>query len=230
MKHFEGNTVKDLEKAKFGHVGAEVKKKPPVKKELKPVDWDQVAIEIRAGILTDRQIGAKHGRSHTAIQKWADKNGIERNLTTRIRQRAEMKVAKALVAKQGCQESGNLTQEQTIDLASEVSATIVIKQQGRIGRHLKVATALLDELESQTIDRALYENLGELMAVPDKNGLDRLNELYRKVISTPSRIDSHKKAIETEKSLIAMERQAFSIDDAPPASGSTFEANLDAIA
>ena len=205
------------------------KKKPPVE-ELKAVDWDQVAIDVRAGILTDRQIGAKHGRSHGAIQKYAKKHSIERDLSERIRQRAAIKVAKASVAKVGSQEVANLTQEQTIDLASEVSATIVIKQKGRIGRHLQVATALLDELESQTINRELYDQLGELMLNPDKNGIDRLNELYRKVITTSARIDSHKKAVETEKTLIALERQAFSIDDAPPSTVNTFEANLDLLA
>ena len=178
----------------------------------KPVDWDAVAIDIRAGILTDREIGAKHGRSHTSIQKYAAKHGIERDLTARIQQKTKAKVAKAQVAKESCQERVKLTQEQTIEIAAEAAATIVIKQQGRIGRHLRLSESLLAELESQTIDRALYEQLGELMAAPDENGIDRLNELYRKILSTPSRIDSHKKAVETEKTLVALERQAFNLD------------------
>ena len=77
---------------------------------------------------------------------------------------------------------------------------------------MRLSESLLSELESQTIDRTLYEQLGELMAAPDENGIDRLNELYRKIISTPSRIDSHKKAVETEKTLVALERQAFNLD------------------
>lgn len=187
------------------------------KDKTQPVDWEQVGMDIRFGVLTDRQIGDKHGRSHTSIQKYAKKHGIERDLTTRIQQKAKAKVAKAQVAKEGCQALAKLTQEQTIEFASEVQATIVIKQQGRIGRHMQLAQTLIDELESQTIDRELYEHLGELMVNPDKNGMDKLNELYRKVITTSQRIDSHKKAVETEKSLIAMERQAFNIGDAPPA-------------
>ena len=178
----------------------------------KPVDWDAVAIDIRAGILTDREIGAKHGRSHTSIQKYAAKHGIERDLTARIQQKTKAKVAKAQVAKESCQERVKLTQEQTIEIAAEAAATIVIKQQGRIGRHLRLSESLLAELESQTIDRSLYEQLGELMAAPDENGIDRLNELYKKILSTPSRIDSHKKAVETEKTLVALERQAFNLD------------------
>jgi hypothetical protein len=179
----------------------------------KPVDWDQVAIDIRAGILTDRQIGEKHGRSHGAIHQYAKKNNIERNLTARIRERTETKLSKAALSKKTIQERAKLTQEQTIEIAAEVQATIVIKQQGRIGRHLSVSEALIAELESQTIDRELYEKLGELMESPDENGNDKLNDLYRKVISTSSRIDSHKKAVETERVLIALERQAFGLKD-----------------
>ena len=178
----------------------------------KPVDWDAVAIDIRAGILTDREIGAKHGRSHGNIQQYANKHGIERDLTTRIQHKTKAKLAKAQLAKETSQERAKLTEEQTIEIAAEAAATIVIKQQGRIGRHLRLSESLLSELESQTIDRTLYEQLGELMAAPDENGIDRLNELYRKIISTPSRIDSHKKAVETEKTLVALERQAFNLD------------------
>ena len=178
----------------------------------KPVDWDAVAIDIRAGILTDREIGAKHGRSHGAIQQYAKKHGIERDLTTRIQHKTKAKLAKAQLAKETSQERAKLTEEQTIEIAAEAAATIVIKQQGRIGRHLRLSESLLSELESQTIDRTLYEQLGELISATDENGIDRLNELYRKIISTPSRIDSHKKAVETEKTLVALERQAFNLD------------------
>ena len=200
----------------------------PVKKP--PVDWDQVAIDYRAGILTDRQIGEKHNRSFGAIQQFAKKHGIERDLASRIKQRIATKLVAALekteLAKktsqaetsqaktsQGKKTSAyDVLQDHTIDLAAEVAATIVIKQRGRIGRQLHISHRLLDELESQTVDRELYEHLGNLMIDPEKNR-DLLNELYRKTISTASRIDAHKKAVEVEKMLIGMERQAFNIGD-----------------
>ena len=36
-----------------------------------------------------------------------------------------------------------------------------------------------------------------------------MNELYRKVISTPARIDAHKKAVETARMLIDMSAQGI---------------------
>ena len=113
----------------------------------KPVDWDAVAIDIRARILTDREIGAKHGRSHGAIQQYAKKHGIERDLTTRIQHKTKAKLAKAQLAKETSQERAKLTEEQTIEIAAEAAATIVIKQQGRIGRHLRLSGSVLSVLE-----------------------------------------------------------------------------------
>ena len=190
------------------------------KEKKAPVDWDQVAIDYRAGILTDRQIGEKHGRSYGSIQQYAKKHGIERDLSSRIAQRTDAKLVKASLVKQSSQAQGKITQEHIIEVAAEARSIIVIKQQGRIGRHLGVSAALLAELEAQTIDRDLYVNLGEMMANPDENG-DKLNDLYRKVISTSGRIDAHKKAVETEKNLIALERQAFGLDDVKLAESET---------
>ena len=52
-----------------------------------------------------------------------------------------------------------------------------------------------------------------MMATPDENGNDRLNELYRKVISLPSQTDTAKKLAETLKTKIELERKVFKIED-----------------
>jgi hypothetical protein len=41
--------------------------------------------------------------------------------------------------------------------------------------------------------------------------MDRLNDLYKKVISTPGRVDTAKKLIESMKTVIGMEREAYNI-------------------
>lgn len=175
-------------------------------------DIDRVALEMeyRAGILPYRELAKKFGISAARITQIAGEEEWERDLTAKIQAKTEAKLNRAMLNAIVNKPSEN----QIVEIVAEVQATIVIKQQGRIGRHLGLSQALLAELESQTIDRELYENLAELMVNPDKNGMDKLNELYRKVITTSQRIDSHKKAVETEKALIAMERQAFNIGDA----------------
>ena len=45
----------------------------------------------------------------------------------------------------------------------------------------------------------------------DDKGMDKMNDLYRKVVSTPSRIDSVKKLADTLKTLVGLEREAWGI-------------------
>ena len=46
---------------------------------------------------------------------------------------------------------------------------------------------------------------------PNENGIDRLNELYLKVVGIPSRVESIKKISETLKTLITLEREAYGL-------------------
>ena len=59
----------------------------------------------------------------------------------------------------------------------------------------------------------LLEMLGELMWSPDDKGNDKVNDLYMKIISMPGRVKSMKDLSDTLKTLIALERQAFGLDD-----------------
>jgi len=188
----------------------------------KTVDWELIEKHYRAGLLTLMQMAEIGGVTEGAIRKRAKRDDWTRDLSAKIKAKTEELVRKEAVRKASTKNS-LVSEKEAITIGAEAAATIVILQQGRIGRHLKVSQSLLDELESQTIDKALYEQLGEMMHSPDERGMDKLNDLYRKVITTSSRIDSHKKAVETERALIAMERQAFNIDDAPPESSGTYE-------
>ena len=50
-----------------------------------------------------------------------------------------------------------------------------------------------------------------------RQDINRLNDIYKKVISTPGRVDTAKKLIETMKSVVSMEREAYGIDALPVA-------------
>jgi len=68
-----------------------------------------------------------------------------------------------------------------------------------------------------------------LMRSEDDKGVDKLNDLYRKVIATPQRIDSLKKLAETLKHLIYLEREAFDIVPAPTPGDNALQAIAKAI-
>ncbi|HHD7578734.1 TPA: hypothetical protein ACOVI3_002944, partial [Escherichia coli] len=52
-----------------------------------------------------------------------------------------------------------------------------------------------------------------IMFDPDDKGRDRLNEIYQKVISLPSRVKSMKDLSDSLKTLIGLEREAYSIEN-----------------
>ncbi|EDT2653802.1 hypothetical protein Y608_004945, partial [Salmonella enterica subsp. enterica] len=65
-------------------------------------------------------------------------------------------------------------------------------------------------------DVGALEQLGDIMFAPDDKGRDRLNETYQKVISLPSRVKSLKDLSDSLKTLIGLEREAWSISTVEP--------------
>lgn len=176
-------------------------------------DWERIEADYRAGLLSVREIAASQGISHTAIQKKAKAEGWERDLAKRIQDKAEALVAKREVASQVATETA-ATDRVIVEANAEVIASIRLEHRKDIARSRSLAMALLGELEAQTGDIELFEQLGELLRSPDDKGMDRLNDLYQKVISTPGRIDGMKKLSETLKNLIGLEREAYGLVDA----------------
>jgi len=182
----------------------------------KPViDWDAVEPHYRAGIRSLKDMAAEFGCSDAAIIKHAKAHKWSRNLKAKIQQRAAEKVSAAMVSAE-VSALTKVTENLRIEVESEVQSRITLSHRADITRGRKLTMALMEELEMQTGSAEDFEKLGELMAAPDDKGFDKLNELYRKVISTPGRIDSVKKISETLKNLIALEREAFGLDSAKP--------------
>lgn len=184
------------------------------KKERRVVDWAAVELDYRTGGLTDRALGAKHGVSHTAIQKRAKKEGWVKDLSARIRQQAEDKVAKESVAKEVASESA-ATERQVIEANAELLANVIRGHRSDVGRLRGVVSVLLDKVETILTESELFEQIGTICASPDDQGADKLNFLYRKVIELPSQTDTTKKLAETMKVLIELERKVFKLDAQP---------------
>ncbi|HEF4749739.1 TPA: hypothetical protein SAO13_003744 [Burkholderia multivorans] len=173
-------------------------------------DWERIEADYRAGVLSVREIAAAQGISHTAINKRAKAEGWERDLSKRIQAKADALVSRREVSSAVSTET-SIPDRVIVEANAEVIARIRLAHRGDIARSRKVAMSLLDELEQQTGNLDLFEQLGELLRSPDDKGIDKLNDLYQKVISTPTRIDGMKKLAETLKTLIGLEREAYNI-------------------
>lgn len=183
--------------------------------DKQPTDWERIEQLYRAGLLSVREIAAACGVSHTAIQKKAKACSWERDLKAKIAARADALVAKSEVATQVAMET-LATERGIVDSNAQVIASIRIGHRTDIGRYRRMANKLLDELEGLTDNRELFDQLGELLLNPDDNGLDKLNDLYRKVIDLPSRTKTLKELGETLKNLITLERQAYDVGAEQP--------------
>lgn len=191
----------------------------PATEKPATLDWEGIERDYRAGLLSVREIGAANRVSHSAILKRAKRDGWDRDLAAKVRARAEAKVAKAAVTTPETAAT-KATEEQIIEANAEVIARVRLAHRTDINRYRKLANQLMTELEQQTQQVPELADLGKLMHRPDDKGIDKLNELYQKVISLPARTKTMKDLGDTLKTLIGLEREANGIgvgkEDAPP--------------
>ncbi|HBM2849345.1 TPA: hypothetical protein LU096_002121 [Enterobacter hormaechei subsp. xiangfangensis] len=175
-------------------------------------DWEAIETAYRAGVMSLREIASQHGISEGAIRKRAKRDDWSRDLNAKIQQKADDLVRKQEVRKQVRNES-TLTERVLIEATAEVIATVRMEHRGDILRARELTNMLFDELGAQCADVSALERLGDIMFDPDDKGRDRLNEIYQKVISLPSRVKSMKDLSDSLKTLIGLEREAYSIEN-----------------
>lgn len=189
----------------------------PSSPEKHVIDWEMVAVHYRAGIRSLKSIGQEYGVSDAGILKRAKRDGWTRDLAAKIKAKAESKVSAAAVSAL-VSEQRTANETQVVEANAELQYRIRIEHRTDIGRTRKLFAALLGEVESETDQLGLFQALGELLDTsgPDQTGSwrqDKLNELYKKVISTTGRIDGAKKLTEMLEKVVKLERQAFGIAD-----------------
>lgn len=187
-------------------------------KYRKKVDWEAMRPDWVAGIKTVLQLSEEHAVSRAAILKHWAKLGVDRDLAGKIKAKADALVTRTLVTDQ-VTAGARVTENEIIDANALNSAAIQINERKDISRARSVAMNLLEELESQVVNKDLYENLGEILGSDDEKSATKLNDIYQKVISFSGRTDNMKKLGETLKTLIDLERRVWKIDGDLPDPG-----------
>lgn len=189
----------------------------------KKVDYERIEPGWRAGIESPIQLAADYTKatgisvSQTAIIKHFKKLGVPRDLAAKVKAKSDAMVLEAMVSTKVYSEVAKRDSEIVNDAAGIVTQ-VRINQRTDISRLRTLANKLMQELEGQCADPELLANLGEMMRTPSESGADKLNDLYQKIISTPSRVDSVKKLADTIRQAIALEREAYNLD-APAGAG-----------
>lgn len=179
------------------------------------IDWEGIEPHYRAGIRSLKDIGSEYSVSDAAIIKHAKKFGWTRNLKAKIQAKAAEKVSAAMVSAEVSAQT-KITEAVRIDVESEVQARMQLSHRRDIARSRSLVMSLIGELEAVCgpESAALLEQLGDLMRKPDANNQDRLNDLYRKLMSLPGRAKTMKDLGDSLRVLIGLEREAFGLDAA----------------
>lgn len=169
--------------------------------------------EWRAGIKPVQQLSKEYGVSRAAILKHWDKLGIERDLAAKIQAKADALVTQAQVTRE-VTEASRVTETEIIMTNAAQTAAVRLGHRSDIARLRKIAAAQMEELELSCGPEQAQRlrDLGEMMRSEDDKGMDKLNDLYRSVISLPERTKTGKALAETLRIAIDLERREFGMD------------------
>jgi transposase-like protein len=198
-------------------------------KQKPEIDWIAIEREYRAGIKSVRALASEFGVTEGAIRKRARKDDWQRDLAPKIRAKADDLVRTATVRSVVRTENA-ISERVLVEVNAQVQTDIILSHRKDIQRARKVTMSLLSELEHQTDNLDLYDQLAELLLAPDEKGVDKRNELFNKVISLSGRSSTMKTLADSLKSLIALEREAFGVDQKENGSENGVEAVLKRIA
>ena len=156
--------------------------------ERKQVDWEGVERDYSAGLLSLREIGDKHGVTEGAIRKKAKKEEWVRDLTAKIAKKTDDLVRKEMVRSEVRSEK-TISEKEVIEANAQAIVNVKLGHRTSIKKVNSLVESLIDEIETLNKDKSV-ENL-------------------------PMRVDVTKKLMDTLKTSIDKERQAFGIVDAP---------------
>lgn len=181
-------------------------------------DWERIEQDFRAGLLSLREIAAQHGGglSHVAITKRAKREGWERDLSARIKAKADALVNKAEVNSE-VNAADVVTDRAVVEANAEAIARVRLSHRQDIARARKQAMKLLGELEHTGEHIDLIEQLEQLVSVQgevDEKTAEKRAAALQKVLELPTRAGVMKALAETMTKLIALEREAYSLETA----------------
>jgi hypothetical protein len=182
--------------------------------ERKQVDWESVKRDYSAGLLSLREIAAKYDTKESSIRYKANQNDWSRDLSKKIEQKTNEKVRKIELRTELRSEKA-ISEKEIIEASAQAIVNVKLEHRGDIRKSKRIVNSLFDELEITTDNRELFEQLGEILRNESDSGQDKLNDIYKKVISMPQRIDGVKKLTDALKTMIGLEREAYDIQSAP---------------
>jgi len=108
-------------------------------------DWEAIESAYRAGLMSARAIGERHGVNHATILKRASTEGWQRDLTEQVRSAVKAKVTKSVTS------GGNQSPVVTDAQASDEAAAVVMAHREGLAAWRGITNKLRDFLEDAEI-------------------------------------------------------------------------------
>lgn len=186
-------------------------------KVAKVTDWEAIEREYRAGQLSVSEIGRQHGVSHTAINKKAKAQGWTRNLAAKVKAAVSTALVSDGVSAANARE--------TVEAAAARVVDVVRSHRRDIATGRNIVQSLFEELIEATANR---HDIEDAIHEDTRGGDDgsaaqgKRRAMMLRAVALPSRASTMQSLSAALKGLVALERQAFSIEgdaedpDAPP--------------
>jgi len=188
-------------------------------KNKRNIDWERIEVDYRAGLLTLREIAGLHGISHVSVSNRAKRDGWTRDLSKRIDAKTKELVNESLINREMNADKRRALEENTVDASAKIISDVILGHRKTIKRARSLSESILHELEAVSDNRDLFKKLAELLSDTTESDTptahnQRLTALNR-AIDMSARVDSLKKLSDTLKTLVALEREAFNLNNAP---------------
>jgi hypothetical protein len=196
----------------------------------KVLDWEAIERDYRAGVLSDRELGKRHGCSHTAIQNRAKAKRWVKDLTARVANRVKTALVVREVAEEPAQATddgngkpdggnpgnpGNKAEDRrqaearTVEEAARTVVEVVRSHRHGIQKASALVHTLMGQLGEAAECRETLRDLIEDETDGDRSPTRRLGML--KAVSIPAHAGTIRDLATAMQRLVTLERQAFNI-------------------
>ena len=130
--------------------------------QRKQIDWEKIEVEYRAGVLSLREIAARHGITHGAIRKRAQRDDWDRDLSAKVRARAEALVSKAEVSTQVSTQA----ERDVVAVSARLQADKILEHRKDLVRLQEVEQKFVEELvgnDGEPTKRYITTYLGQII-------------------------------------------------------------------
>ncbi|MGV8917822.1 MAG: hypothetical protein ACOH2R_08490 [Pseudomonas sp.] len=173
--------------------------------EKKPPDWPAIEAEFRAGQLSNRMLGEKHGVGESLIRKKAKQGEWTKDLTDKVRQEVRTQLVRSAVR------TSNASEREIIEQAGITGAEVVRTHRRDVRRASDLVGLLMGQLTSAAGIRADLEATVEELCKDDETG--QREARLMKAISLPTHAGTIRDLSTALKNLVTLERQAHNLDE-----------------